>query len=108
MADPSPPEHHDALPAGTRLGEFEIQAVVGVGGFGIVYRAHDHALQRTVALKEYLPVALAGRGPGQGQRVSIRSSAHAETFGVGLRSSVNEARLLAQFDHPALLKLYRF
>jgi serine/threonine protein kinase len=106
MADPSPPEHHDALPAGTRLGEFEIHEVVGVGGFGIVYRAHDHALQRTVALKEYLPVALAGRG--RGRQVSIRSSAHAETFGVGLRSFVNEARLLAQFDHPALLKVYRF
>ncbi|HET7867137.1 MAG TPA: serine/threonine-protein kinase [Burkholderiaceae bacterium] len=108
MADPSPPEHHDALPAGTRLGEFEIQHVVGVGGFGIVYRAHDHALQRTVALKEYLPVTLAGRDAGHGQRVSVRSSAHAETFGVGLRSFVNEARLLAQFDHPALLKVYRF
>ncbi len=106
MPDPSPPEHHDALPAGTRLGEFEIQHVVGVGGFGIVYRAHDHALQRIVALKEYLPVTLAGRG--QGQQVSMRSSAHAETFGVGLRSFVNEARLLAQFDHPALLKVYRF
>jgi len=106
MADPSPPEHHDALPAGTRLGEFEIQHVVGVGGFGIVYRAQDHALQRVVALKEYLPVTLAGRG--QGQQVSMRSSAHAETFGVGLRSFVNEARLLAQFDHPALLKVYRF
>lgn len=107
MADPSPPEHHDALPAGTRLGEFEIHEVVCVGGFGIVYRAHD-ALQCTVALKEYLPAALAARGRGRGRQVSLRSSAHAETFGVGLRYFVNEARLLALFDHPALLQVYRF
>lgn len=106
MAAPAPSEFQDALPAGTRLGEFEVHKVVGVGGFGIVYRAYDHALQRIVALKEYLPGALAGRG--EGHLVSIRSTAHAETFGVGLRSFVNEARLLAQFDHPALLKVYRF
>jgi serine/threonine protein kinase len=106
MSATVPTENQDALPAGSRLGEFEIHKVVGVGGFGIVYRAYDHALQRIVALKEYLPGALAGRG--ENRQVSIRSTAHAETFGVGLRSFVNEARLLAQFDHPALLKVYRF
>jgi serine/threonine protein kinase len=31
-----------------------------------------------------------------------------ETFEAGLRSFVNEARLLAQFDHPSLVKVYRF
>ena len=44
---------HDALPPGTRLAEFEIECVLGIGGFGIVYRAIDHALQRRVAIKEY-------------------------------------------------------
>jgi len=46
---------HDALPAGTRFGEFEIIRVLGVGGFGIVYLAKDHSLEREVALKEYMP-----------------------------------------------------
>ena len=38
------PEHDNALQPGARLGEFEIQGVIGVGGFGIVYRALDHDL----------------------------------------------------------------
>ena len=41
----------NALPAGTLLGEFELLAVAGEGGFGIVYRAWDHSLKRQVALK---------------------------------------------------------
>lgn len=107
MSSPSTPPDNDALPVGTRLGEFEIERVVGVGGFGIVYLAMDHALQRRVALKEYMPSALAARGSGT-EQISIRSSSHAETFGIGLRSFVNEARLLAKFDNPALVKVHRF
>jgi serine/threonine protein kinase len=95
-----------ALPNGTRVGEFEIRAHLGSGGFGIVYLAWDHALEREVALKEYLPGTLAGRGDGQA--VALRSQAQAETFALGLRSFVNEARLLARFDHPSLVKVYRF
>jgi hypothetical protein len=101
-----PVAEHDALPAGTRLAEFEIERVLGVGGFGIVYLAFDQALQRQVAIKEYMPAALAARGQGLG--VSLRSASHAETFALGLRSFINEARLLARFDHPALVKVYRF
>lgn len=106
MSQTSLPEN-DALPVGTRLGEFEIERVVGIGGFGIVYLAMDHALQRRVALKEYMPSALAARGGGT-EQVSIRSQSHAETFGIGLRSFVNEARLLAKFDNPSLVKVHRF
>ena len=50
------------LPPGTRFGEFEILRVLGVGGFGIVYLAQDHSLEREVALKEYMPASLAARG----------------------------------------------
>ncbi|KQU80689.1 MULTISPECIES: serine/threonine-protein kinase [unclassified Rhizobacter] len=95
-----------ALRPGTRLGEFEILRVLGVGGFGIVYLAMDHALERQVAIKEYMPAAMAARGDGD--QVSLRSQSHLETFGIGLRSFVNEAKLLARFDHPSLVKVYRF
>lgn len=94
------------LPIGTYIGEFEIISLIGVGGFGIVYLAHDHSLGRKVALKEYMPASLAKRSE-EGQ-VSVRSPRHQETFEAGRRSFVNEARLLAQFDHPALVKVHRF
>jgi serine/threonine protein kinase len=97
---------HDALPTGTRLAEFEIQQVLGIGGFGVVYLAFDHALERQVAIKEYMPAALAGRGSGS--EVVVRSAANADTFTLGLRSFINEARLLARFDHHSLVKVYRF
>ena len=95
-----------SLPVGTRLGEFEITAFVAEGGFGLVYTAHDHSLQRTVALKEYMPSTLAARGAGS--QVQVKSERHRETFEAGLKSFINEARLLASFDHPALVKVYRF
>jgi hypothetical protein len=96
----------NCLPVGTRLSDFEITGVLGEGGFGIVYLAYDHALQRTVAIKEYMPGALVMRAAGTG--IALRAERHQETFKLGLKSFINEARLLARFDHPALVKVYRF
>ena len=103
---PATSENHDALRIGTRVDEFEIIRVLGAGGFGIVYLALDQVLLRYVAIKEYMPTALAGRG--NGATVSVRSAALAETFAIGLESFFNEARLLASFDHPSLVKVHRF
>lgn len=102
---PEPPPD-SALPIGTRVAEFEIVGLIGIGGFGIVYLAQDHSLGRRVALKEYMPQSLARRSGGV--TVSVRSARQAETFDAGLRSFVNEAHLLAQFDHPSLVKVHRF
>jgi serine/threonine protein kinase len=99
-------EGGNMLPVGFYLGEFEITTVLGEGGFGIVYLAQDHSLGRRVALKEYMPSSLAQRVGGT--QVSVKSERHRETFEAGLKSFVNEARLLAQFDHPSLVKVYRF
>lgn len=96
----------NCLPVGTRLADFEIKGVIGEGGFGIVYLAFDHSLQRTVAIKEYMPGAFAGRRSDRS--VAVRSQRDQGTFETGLKSFINEARLLAQFDHPALIKVYRF
>lgn len=96
----------NALPPGTRFGELEVLGTLGVGGFGIVYLARDHALEREIAIKEYMPSQFAQRD-GRSQ-VSVRSMSMRETFELGRRSFVNEARLLARFDHPSLLKVYRF
>jgi serine/threonine protein kinase len=99
------PRGGNALPAGSRIAEFEIVGLVGEGGFGIVYLAYDHSLERNIALKEYMPASLARRCPGG--LVTVESN-RAETFALGMRSFINEAKLLAQFDHPSLVKVYRF
>lgn len=98
--------HVDALPVGTRLGEFEILALLGVGGFGMVYKAFDHSLYRAVAIKEFMPAALVARAPDGS--LQVRSPADQPAFLAGLNSFVGEARLLAQFDHPSLVKVFRF
>ena len=105
MPRPSP-GRGNALPTGAHLAEFELLRVLGEGGFGIVYLAHDHSLQRRVAIKEYMPSSLAMRsGPLD---VVVTADKNQAVFDAGLDSFINEARLLAQFDHPSLLKVYRF
>nr|WP_315465522.1 protein kinase [uncultured Rhodoferax sp.] len=98
--------HLDALAPGTRLAEFEVQGLLGVGGFGMVYRGYDHSLHRAVAIKEYMPTSLVGRD--HNQAVTVKSAADTAPFEFGLRSFIAEARLLARFDHPSLVKVYRF
>ena len=108
--DPAPlrvdaaPPAADALPDGTWLGEFRIVRTLGSGGFGIVYLAVDTTLQREVAIKEYLPMAIAKRGAGTEVEVRVDPP----TFNAGLDSFLYEARLLARFEHPALVKVHRF
>jgi len=94
------------LAPGTRLFEYEITGAIGRGGFGVVYDALDQVLGRAVAIKEYLPSSMALRTDAG--RVTLRSRHYAEAFGAGLSSFINEARLLAQFDHPSLVKVFRF
>ncbi|EIE3256410.1 serine/threonine protein kinase [Escherichia coli] len=95
-----------ALPTGYRFNEFEIKEVIGGGGFGIVYRAWDHQLERTIAIKEFMPLSLAVRNDDM--RLVLRSDRFRKAFVAGLNSFIQEARLLARFSHPNLLHVLRF
>jgi hypothetical protein len=86
--------------------EFEIKEVIGGGGFGIVYRAWDHQLERTIAIKEFMPSSLAVRGDDM--TLVLRSERFGKAFSAGLNSFIQEARLLARFNHPNLLHVLRF
>lgn len=97
---------HDALPAGTRLGGYQIVEVLGRASFGIVYLALDSSLQRQVAIKEYLPADLATRG--EGFRVQRHPGADAAAFAHGLHTFLSEARLLARFDHASLAHVHSY
>ncbi|MBA3478868.1 MAG: serine/threonine protein kinase, partial [Lautropia sp.] len=94
------------LQTGARLQEFEISTVIGQGGFGIVYLARDLSLQRSVAIKEYFPVHLAGRDV-EGT-VRALTPGQAEVLELGRRSFINEARMLARFKHTGLVEVLRF
>ena len=94
------------LKPGTQLQEFVVERVLGVGGYSIVYLARDTRLDRRVALKEYVPATLAMRAPDG--TVVPRLPRFAEYFDKGMQSFMNEARLIGSFEHPSLVRVYRF
>ena len=99
-------EHVNALPAGTRLGEYEIESVLGAGGFGITYRAYDTHLKRVVAIKEYLPRDFASR---TNTRTVVPTSQSDRTdYDWGLKRFLDEAYTLARFKHPHINQVYQF
>ena len=99
-------DHIHALPPGTRLEEYRLDAMLGAGGFGITYRAYDAHLDKFVAIKEYLPLDFATRT--EASTVVPYSSADSQDYHWGLTRFLDEARTLARFDHPHLNKVHRF
>jgi len=99
-------EHHGALPKSYRLQEYRIERVLGFGGFGITYLAVDTNLDKTVAIKEYLPNDLALRA--NGAAVVPKATECREDFQWGLDRFLDEARALARFRHPNLVPVHRF
>ena len=74
------------LPTGTHLGNYEILGLLGVGGMGEVYRAHDAKLNRDVAIK-ILPSK--------------------QTHDAGARARFEqEARAVAALNHPHIVTIY--
>jgi serine/threonine protein kinase len=101
MNDPS---YRSVLQAGSRLHEYRVEAVLGIGGFGVTYRAWDSNLQKHVALKEYFPADLAVRADGNADVAATGG----ERFQLGLRKFIGEARTLARFSHPNIVRVLRY
>ena len=103
--DPHPePTHYQSLPAGYLLHWYEIDSVLGSGGFGITYLARDTNLNRHVAIKEYFPKDMAARKLDS--QVNPLSDHTVEDFSVGLERFITEARTLARCQHPNIVRVY--
>lgn len=95
-----------ALPYRTVLNKrFLIGRVLGrPGGFGITYLAWDMLLETTAAIKEFLPMSSVSREPGT---VTVRANTQHDHdfFTQGLRIFLKEAKTLAQFSHPNIVRI---
>lgn len=96
----------NALPRGYTLHEYRVEAVLGAGGFGLTYLATDANLNLKVALKEYLPGDFAARA--EDSTVQPKPGEAGESFQWGLRRFMDEARTLASFRHPNIVRVMRF
>lgn len=103
-------QSHQALPPGTMIQEYRLERVLGIGSFGIVYRARNIYLDETVAIKEFLPSELACRV--KGQQVAPLSPDTAESYAWALDRFLSEARILWELGRPephrSIVRVTRF
>ncbi len=74
------------LRPGSHLAGYRLEAQLGAGGMGVVFRAHDERLRRPVALKIFAPATAADRATRQ--------------------RFIAESRLAAAVDHPHIIPVY--
>lgn len=99
-------QHRLALPRGTRIREFEFHRVLGHGGFGITYLGWNITLNIPLAIKEYFPADLATRE--RNLSVVPQTAQAGPDFQWGLERFLDEARILARFHHPNIVRIHQY
>ncbi len=93
------------LPKNSKILEYKIVDYLGSGGFANTYLAIDTHLEKKVAIKEFFPHRLCTRGT---DFTVIPSSEHRARFARYLANFIEEARILARFDHKNIVKVIRY
>jgi serine/threonine protein kinase len=94
-----------ALAPGAVIDNLRIDRVLGQGAFGITYLVTDQVLNKSFALKEYLPSELVSRSEdGVLQPINAGVSSH---FSTGLSHFLTEGRTVAQLEHANIVKVFR-
>ncbi len=90
------------LPDATVLaGKYQIQSILGQGGFGITYLANDLTLGRLVAIKELFP-----EGSTRALDGTFIPPASSLDFLETRTRFIDEARILAQFNQPSIVRIF--
>ncbi|WP_020652764.1 serine/threonine protein kinase [Massilia niastensis] len=98
-------QNNAPLPEGLEIAGYRIVKKIASGGFSIVYLAYDSD-GNAVAIKEYLPSALALRPPGE--LVPVVSRPNLPVFRIGLKCFFEEGRALARIVHPNVVRVVNF
>ncbi|MEW6369356.1 MAG: serine/threonine-protein kinase [Pseudomonadota bacterium] len=98
-------QNNAPLPDGLEIAGYRIVKKIASGGFSIVYLAHD-AEGNAVAIKEYLPSALALRQPGE--LAPVIAKPNQPLFRIGLKCFFEEGRALARIVHPNVVRILNF
>lgn len=92
------PAYLHTLPAGTVLrGRYQIQRLLGQGGFGITYLGWDHQLGIPVAIKEFFPQSIVNRNCGWSFDVCCNTNTLIPAYRGSMERFLREAEALGRF-----------
>jgi len=98
-------KNSDALPAGYELNgsQYKIKQLLGDGGFGLTYLAHDSKFERDVAIKEFFPSSYARRIDDE---VALKNEEYQQQFNASLQAFEGEGKALAKCDHRGVVEVF--